>query len=187
MTKKENRTINRSLVVLLVVAMFAILLVGCKKPAEEPPVPSTSEVISEVVSEEVSEPVSEEVVSEEVSEEISNEVEYVNFSNYAELSEYLKKYDETTIVYCDFSEEGSPQAIIPNGGYYTIEEGKIIAIISNKAVSEVKANVNYIIIESSMVGWSIYFDTTGTDLETSFTVNYADGTSEDFTIYVTVE
>ena len=63
----------------------------------------------------------------------------------------------------------------------------MIAIIPNKEVSNVQANVNYIIIEPSMVGWSIYFDTTGTDLETSFTVNYADGTSEDFTIYVTVE
>lgn len=195
MKRKENKSNrNRSLVVLLVLcAMFASLVAGCNKPVAENSEPSTptSEVESEVVSEEVSEPVSEEpseeVISEEVSEEVSNEVEYVNFSDRDELLEYLQKYNRTIIVQYNFGEEGSPQAIIPNGGYYTITEEETIRIIPNKEVSNVQSNVNFVVIEPGMSGWIIYFHTTGTDLEVSFTVNYADGTSEDFTIYVTVE
>ncbi len=197
MKRNENRKNRnwRNFVVLTLVCMLAATLVGCKTSTAVTPEPSTSEVVSEPVSEpvseEVSEPVSEEpseeVISEEVSEEVSNEVEYVNFSDYMELSEYLKKYDKTIIVQYNFGEEGSPQAIIPNGGYYTITEEEIIAIIPNKEVSNVQSNVNFVVIEPGIEGWIIYFHTTGTDLETSFTVNYADGTSEDFTIYVTVE
>lgn len=71
MKRNENKTNQKSgLVLLLVVcAMLAVALIGCKKPAMENPAHSTAEIESEVVSEEVSEPVSEEVVSEEVAEE----------------------------------------------------------------------------------------------------------------------
>lgn len=182
---------KRKSIVLALCLMLLMLFVGCgKEVAVEEPTPPTSEVVSEVVSEEVSEIVSEEpseVVSEEVSEEESNEVEYVNFSNVNELLEHLEKYDRTTIVQYNFSEEGAPQAIIPNGGHYTIKEGTLISVIPNKEITDVQANVGHIVVEPSMTGWIIYFSTTGTDLETSFTVNYADGTLEDFTIYVTVE
>lgn len=182
---------KRRSIVLVLCLMLLMVLAGCgKEVVEENSTSPTSEVVSEVVSEEVSEEVSEvvsEEPSEEVSEEESNEVEYVNFSNVNELLGHLEKYDRTTIVQYNFSEEGAPQAIIPNGGYYTINEGSSIRIIPNKEVNDVKANVPYISIEVAITGWAIDVQTTGEDLEVSFTVNYADGTSEDFTIYVTVE
>lgn len=196
--EKKIEKVNRKrmsvvLVVVLLLAMITTTAVGCGKPNAQKDPSDTSEVVSEVsstseVSESTSEELStEEVVSEEVSEEVSNEVEYVNFSNVNELLEYLEKYNRTTIVQYDFSEDGNPQAIIPNGGYYTIKEGRTIRIIPNKEVYNVQSNADFFVINSAKIGWAIYFKTTGTDLETSFTVNYADGTSEDFTIYVTVE
>ncbi|MBE5886414.1 MAG: hypothetical protein E7284_08450 [Lachnospiraceae bacterium] len=178
-----------------IIISFGLLLTGCKDTEGTVPEASTSEVaseaVSEVISEEVSEEVfkeeSEDVVSEEVYEEEGKEVEYVNFSNVDELLEHLEKYDRTAIVQYNFSEEGSSQAIIPNGGYYTIKQGTMITIIPNKEVANVQENVGYIIIYEGMRGWNIDIETIGTDLEVSFTVNYTDGTSEDFTIYVTVE
>lgn len=192
MRKKENRTINRSLVVVLLVAMFAMLLVGCKKPAEEPPVPSTSEVISEVVSEEPSEEVSEvvsEEPSEEVSEEAAPEVEIVDFSNINELLEYAKERNQATIAEFDFSVAGSSQAIIPNGSNYTMQMGERLHIIAVKEVESIDANVDGIGMMESVIQdvWTIGVYNSGTDMEVSFTVNYTDGTSEDFTIYVTKE
>lgn len=186
---------KRLISIAFIILCFGLLLAGCKEAEGTTPEATSSEMVSEVetevifeeVSEEVSEEESEDVVSEEVAEEESNEVEYVNFSDRDELLEYLQKYDRTIIVQYNFGEEGSPQAIIPNGGYYTITEEETITIIPNKEISNVQSNVNFVVIEPGMSGWVIFFHTTGTDLEVSFTVNYTDGTSEDFTIYVTVE
>ena len=190
--KKTNR--NRSLVALLVLcALLAVTLVGCKKPVAENPTPTTSEVVSEVISEEVSEPVSEEpseeVVSEEVSEEPVEEVEVVNFSNAKELINYAKGLNKTTIVEYDFSEDGNSQAIIPNGANYTLQTGNTLYVVSAKEILSVDASLDYVLISENPLldNWVLFIDNTGTDIEVSFTVNYADGTSEDFTIYVTIE
>lgn len=193
MKRKENKSNrNRSLVVLLVLcAMLA--LVGCKKPETEEPVTSTPEVESEVVSEEVSEPISEEpseeVVSEEVSEETVEEVEIVNFSNAKELVNYAKGLNKTTMIEYDFSEDGNSQAIIPNGAKYTMQLRNALDVVSNKEIVSIDTTLDYIrTSENPLVGtWLVFIETTGTDVEVSFTVNYADGTSEDFTIYVTLE
>ena len=187
----KNKAVKKVILKLVAGVLLVVGLTGCKEAEGTTPEATSSEVVSEVISEEVSEEVSEEesedVASEEVAEEESNEVEYVNFSDRNELLEYLQKYDRTIIVQYNFGEEGSPQAIIPNGGYYTITEEETITIIPNKEISNVQSNVNFVVIEPGMSGWIIFFHTTGTDLEVSFTVNYTDGTSEDFTIYVTVE
>ncbi len=194
MKRKENKSNrNRSLVVLLVLcAILSVTLIGCKKPAAENPAPSTptSEVESEVVSEEVSEPVSEEP-SEEVSEEVSTEVEFFNFADKYEMMAYLKKLNQTTIVDYDFTER-TEQAIIPNGGKYTFEgDNNMLSVVSiNKTITDIEAHNNYFYPQESAVGdgiWRLFIETTGTDMEVSFTVMYDDGTSEDFTIYVTKE
>ena len=186
--KKTNR--NRSLVALLVLcALLAVTLVGCKKPVAEKPSPTTSEVVSEVVSEEVSEPVSEEPSEEVVSEETVEEVEIVNFTNSKELIEYAKSLNKTTMIEYDFSEDGNSQAIIPNGAKYTMQLRNALDVVSNKEIVSIDTTLDYIrTSENPLVGtWLVFIETTGTDVEVSFTVNYADGTSEDFTIYVTLE
>ena len=187
---KSNR--NRSLVVLLVLcAMLAVTLVGCKKPATENPAPSTSEVVSEEVSEPVSEPVSEEpseeVVSEEVSEEAAEEVEVVNFSNTTELLEYINGFNKTTIAEFNFSQAGSSQSIIPNGSKYTMQLGNMIGVMPFKEVDIIEANSDNISIMSPMEAniWMVFINETGTDIEVSCTIKYADGTEEDITVYVT--
>ena len=179
---KSNR--NRSLVVVLLVAMFAMLLVGCKKPAENPPVPSTSEVISEVVSEEPSEE-----VSEVVSEEAAPEVEVVKYLDVEGLEKYLQELDKTIFVEYNFGMEGSSQTIVPVGSNYTMQLGDVLGIYSNKEITSVVANVDNIDIWSPMMGniWNIFINTTGTDIEVSCTIKYADGTEEDVTVYVTIE
>lgn len=199
MKRNENRKNRnwRNFVVLTLVCMLAATLVGCKTSTAVTPEPSTSEVVSEPVSEpvseEVSEPVSEEpseeVVSEEVSEEPVEEVEIVNFSNAKELANYAKGLNKTTMIEYDFSEDGNSQAIIPNGAKYTLQFTNKLDVVSNKEILNIETSLDYISTsENPLIGtWLVFIDTTGTDLEVSFTVNYADGTSEDFTIYVTVE
>ena len=184
---------KRKSIVLVLCLILMTIFVGCgKEVAVEEPTPPTSEVVYEVVSEEVSEPVSEEpseVVSEEVSEETVEEVEVINFSNAKELINYAKGLNKTTIVEYDFSEDGNSQAIIPNGANYTLQTGNTLYVVSNKEILSVDASLDYVLISENPLldNWVLYIDNTGTDIEVSFTVNYADGTSEDFTIYVTVE
>lgn len=183
---------KKKLIMLLVLSVLCFaLLMGCNDSNEVNNETITTEVESEVVSE-VVEDISEEDDSVEASEDDSlrtvEEIEYANCTNGDEFIEYLKQYDGVIIAHYSFSEEGRPQVLIPNGAYYTISEGTIIRIIpNNKEVLDVQ-NITYNYeVYTSMVGWAIDFLDVGEDQETSFVVNYADGTSEEFTIYITVE
>lgn len=184
---------KRLISTVFIIISFGLLLTGCKDAEETVPEASSSEAVSEVISEEVSEEVSEAeseaVASEKMSEEIVEDVVIVNFSNSKELIEYVNGYNKTTIVEYNFSEEGSSQSIIPNGSKYTMQMGNILMIVSIKEVSNVESSIDYITTMENTLSntWAVYIDTAGTDLEVSFTVNYTDGTSEDFTIYVTVD
>lgn len=168
-----------------------VLLLGCNDSDVANDETVTTEVESEAVSEVVEE-ISEEENGAEISEENSlktvEEIEYANCTNGDEFIEYLKQYDGVIIAHFNFSEAGRPQVIIPNGESYTIPEEEVMFIIpNNKEVTDVQ-NITYNCeIDPSMVGWSIYFYDVGEDQETSFVVNYADGTSEEFALYITVE
>ncbi|MBQ7765278.1 MAG: hypothetical protein IJ397_00370 [Lachnospiraceae bacterium] len=184
-----NKCWKRLAVVLAVGSMLVVGLVGCNG-AE---VPEAEVIESEVVSESVSEEVSEEVTSEAESESVEEEaggVEYVNYANKVELMTYLEELNQTTIIWYNFS-IGTEQAIIPNGEKYTLEGDNSVTVIStNNNIVDIRANVDYIDTlksESKENQWAIYVETTGTDLEVSFTVVYEDGTEEDFTIYITKE
>lgn len=168
-----------------------VLLLGCNDSDAANNETVTTEIESEAVSEVVEE-ISEEENGTETSEENSlktvEEIEYANCANIDEFIEYLKQYDGVIITDYSFAEEGSPQVLIPNGAYHTIPEGSLISIMpNNKEVADVE-NITYNCeIDPSPKGWIIYFYDKGEDQETSFVVNYADGTSEEFTLYITVE
>lgn len=183
---------KKKLIMLLVLSVLCfVLLMGCNDSDAANNETVTTEVASEVVSEVVEE-ISEEENGPETSEENSlktvEEIEYANCANIDEFIEYLKQYDGVIIADYDFSEEDSPQVLIPNGAYHTIPEGSLISIMpNNKEVADVE-NITYNCeIHPSLKGWVIYFYDKGEDQETSFVVNYADGTSEEFTLYITVE
>ncbi|MBE5884863.1 MAG: hypothetical protein E7284_00465 [Lachnospiraceae bacterium] len=168
-----------------------VLLLGCNDSDAANNETVTTEVESEAVSEVVEE-ISEEENGPETSEENSlktvEEIEYANCTNGDEFIEYLKQYDGVIITNYSFAEEGRPQVLIPNGAYYTISEGESIRIIpNNKEVTDVQNSTYNFELDLTMVGWAIRFWDKGEDQETSFVVNYADGTSEEFTLYITVE
>lgn len=183
-----NKCWNRLAVVLAVGTVLAVGLVGCN----ETEVPEAEVIESEVVSETVSEEVSEEVTSEAESESVEEEnggVEYVNFNDKYELMAYLKGLKKTIVIDYDFS-KGTEQAIISNGGKYTLkDDNNMLSVIStNKTITDIEAHNKYFYAQEPVTDdgrWSIFIQTTGTDLEVSFTVMYDDGTSQDFTIYVT--
>lgn len=187
---------NRSLFLLAtLVVILLVTFTGCKKNPEpvvpqtsEEPVVSSEEVSETPSSEEVTEPASEEV-SEVASEEVSEEpvVEEVNFSNATELFNYLKNTNETKVTEFSFSQEGSSQMVIPNGSKYTMKFGFLLYIVSNKEISEVITNAEYIETKSGREPgtWGVYIKTTGTDLEVPLTIKYADGTEEEILLYVT--
>ncbi len=184
---------KKKLIMLLVLSVLCfVLLMGCNDSDAANNETVTTEVASEVVSEVVEE-ISEEEDSVEASEDNSlrtvNEIEYANCTSYDEFTEYLKQYDGVIIADYNFSEEDSPQVLIPNGAYHTIPEGSLISIMpNNKELADVE-NITYNCeIEPAMDDeWIIHFWDVGEDQETSFVVNYADGTSEEFTLYITVE
>ena len=141
-------------------------------------------------------------IGEDVS--LPQEVEILSFDNYDAFMDYLKPFHQTIIADYNFSEK-TEQAIIPNGAKYTLKgesdvtavlAGEVdipvvyeIAVISTgRMIKDITTNVDYISVtepsDFSNICF-IYIETVGTDLEVSFTVNYEDGTSEDFTIYVT--
>ncbi len=184
---------KKKLIMLLVLSVVCfVLLMGCNDSDAVNNETVATEVESEAVSEVVEE-ISEEENGTETSEENSlktvEEIEYANCADIDEFIKYLEKYDGVVIAYFNFGKEGKPQAIIPNGGYYTISEDDVIWIIpNNKEVMDVQSITTYYFeIEPSIVGWAIHFYDVGEDQETSFVVNYADGTSEEFTLYITVE
>lgn len=184
---------KKKLIMLLVLSVVCfILLMGCNDSDAVNNETVATEVESEAVSEVVEE-ISEEENGTETSEENSlktvEEIEYANCADIDEFIEYLKQYDGVIITNYSFAEEGRPQVLIPNGGYYTISEDDVIWIIpNNKEVMDVQSITTYYFeIEPSIVGWAIHFYDVGEDQETSFVVNYADGTSEEFTLYITVE
>ena len=137
-------------------------------------------------------------IGEDVS--LSQEVEILNYDNYDAFIDYLKSFNQTIIADYHFTEK-SEQAIIPNGAKYTLKgesdpaallggktDGSVVydlaVIPTGRKIKSITTNVDYIsVIESDIC--FIIIETVGTDLEVSFTVNYEDGTSEDFTIYVT--
>ena len=181
-----NKCWNRLAVVLAVGSMLAVGLAGCN----EAEVPEAEVIESEVVSETVSEEVSEEITSEAESESVEEEtggVETVQFSTLDELIEYTAERNQTAIVEFDFSIDGSTQSIIPNGAKYTMQKGERLRVIAIKEVKSIDANVDGLDIHAGTTQnvWIIGVLNSGTDMEVSFTVNYKDGTSEDFTIYVT--
>lgn len=196
-TQKEDIIMKKRTITLVVLVALVVLLAsfaGCKKKPEVVPDSSSKPVASEEVSEtpsseEVSEPASEEV-SEVASEEVSEEpvVEEVNFSSPNELKDSLKKTNKTTIVEYDFSQEGKPQMIIPNGSKYTMQLGYNFSIITVKEVENIEAGAEYISINESVFyegEWNICILATGTDLEVPLTIKYADGTEEEILLYVT--
>ena len=184
-----NKCWKRLAVVLAVGTVLAVGLVGCN----EAEVPEAEVIESEVVSETVSEEVSEEVTSEAESESVEEEnggVEYVNFNDKYELMAYLKGLKKTIVIDYDFS-KGTEQAIISNGGKYTLkDDNNMLSVIStNKTITDIESHNKYFYAQEPVTDdgrWSIFIQTTGADLEVSFTVMYDDGTSEDFTIYVTL-
>ena len=183
-----NKCWKRLAVVLVVGTVLAVGLVGCN----EAEVPEAEVIESEVVSETVSEEVSEEITSEAESESAEEEnggVEYFNFADRYEMMAYLKGLKKTIVIDYDFS-EGREQAIISNGGKYTLkDDNNMLSVIStNKTITDIEAHNKYFYAQEPLTDdgrWSIFIETTGIDLEVSFTVMYDDGTSEDFTIYVT--
>lgn len=183
-----NKCWKRLAVVLVVGTVLAVGLVGCN----EAEVPEAEVIESEVVSETVSEEVSEEITSEAESESAEEEnggVEYFNFADRYEMMAYLKGLKKTIVIDYDFS-EGTEQAIISNGGKYTLkDDNNMLSVIStNKTITDIEAHNKYFYAQEPLTDdgrWSIFIETTGIDLEVSFTVMYDDGTSEDFTIYVT--
>lgn len=195
MRRKERKNRNRSLVVLLVLcAMLAVTLVGCKKPVAENPAPSTSEVESEVVSQEVSEPVSEEpseeVVSEEVSEpEIVDGVQKVYYETYEELLEHIDTIDSTVIVLYSFNYPEKGQSILYNGAHCTIEENLVINVKSPKVITSIISEKESIFVVDydyeDIHEWDINLYEVGTDIEVPLTITYEDGTEEIFTVYIT--
>lgn len=184
-----NKCWNRLAVVLTVGTVLAVGMVGCN----ETEVPEAEVIESEVVSETVSEEVSEEVISEAESESAEEEnggVEYFNFADRYEMMAYLKGLKKTIVIDYDFS-EGTEQAIISNGGKYPLkDDNNMLSVIStNKTITDIEAHNKYFYVLEPLTDdgrWSIVIETTGIDLEVSFTVMYDDGTSEDFTIYVTL-
>ena len=191
--KKTNR--NRSLVALLVLcALLAVTLVGCKKPVAENPTPTTSEVVSEVVSEEVSEPVSEEaseVVSEPESEEpeIVDGVQMVYYETYEELCEYVGTIDETVIVLFSFDHSEKGQPILYNGAHCTLEEDFVITVKSPKTITNMTSEKESVLISdydyNGIHEWDIGLYEQGTDIEVPLVITYEDGTEETFTVYIT--
>lgn len=191
--KKTNR--NRSLVALLVLcALLAVTLVGCKKPVAEKPSPSTSEVVSEVVSEEVSEPVSEEpseVVSEPESEEpeIVDGVQKVYYETYEELIEYIDTIDETVIILFSFNYPEKGQTILYNGAHCTIEKDFTITVKSPKTITSITSTRESVsVVDYDYEGsheWDIGLYELGTDIEVPLVITYEDGTEETFTMYIT--
>lgn len=179
-----------NVLLVLVMVVFVATLAGCKKTSAVVDKPVASETVSsEETSSEVSEEPSEEV-SEEVSEEPSEEtkeVEEVNFSNANELVEHFKSTNETAIVECNFSQTGSSQFVIPNGSNYTMQMAKSLMIIPAKEVSTIESNVDNVKIGETPTEylWLAVILTTGTDIEVSATIKYADGTEEDILLYVT--
>lgn len=183
-----NKCWKRLAMVLAVGSMLAVGLVGCN----ETEVPEAEVIESEVVSETVLEEVSEEVTSEAESESVKEEtggVESVQFSTLDELIEYTAERNQTAIVEYDFSIDGSTQVIIPKGAKYTMLMGERMRVIATKEVESIDANVDGLSVYKESVEnvWVVGVLNSGTDMEVSFTVNYKDGTSEDFTIYVTKE
>lgn len=134
---------------------------------------------------------------------LPQEVEILNFENYDAFMEYLKPFHQTIIA--DYNYEKIEQAIIPNGAKYTLKgKSDVTAILAGevdvpvvyyieviptgRTIKDITPNVDYITVtEPSEFTNTCYIDIemVGSDLEVSFTVNYEDGTSEDFTIYVT--
>ncbi len=184
---------RRKSIVMLLCVMLTMLLAGCGKEGEVTSELSTSEVESEVVSEEVSEPISEETVENTVPEVEIVTIDTTGVRPPDALLEYVKTLNKTVIVDYNFS-ESSEVSIIPNGAKYTMGENEYdiynLGIISTvKDISELKTNVNYLVCmeDPNIDGkWLIYIETTGTDIEVSFTAVYEDGTEEDFTVYVTI-
>lgn len=122
----------------------------------------------------------------------SQEVEIVNYTNYDDFFAYLKERNQTTIVYYNFSSEDNIQAILPNNSKYTLlyEDISMVMFYPNKKVLEIKIDSDYIryMESSTKYGeqiWSITIETTGTDIEVPVTINYEDGTVEEYTVYIT--
>ena len=191
MKRKENKSNrNRSLVVLLVLcAMLSVTLIGCKKPAEENPVPSTSEVVSEVISEEVSEPVSEEpseeVESEEPVEETMDLTPYTteNGKKVIDLVNDME-YDEFKVIV--WNDHGA-KAILSDGDSYKLEsEDEFLCLYYPNQMQSVQSNMEYTIIQSEY-DYLCLFDVyrTGESIKVSFTGTDIDGKEYEITFYIT--
>lgn len=197
MKKNENKTIcNRSLVVLLVIAMIASVAAGCNKPGTENTVSSapTSEEESDVVSAEVSEVASEdpsEVVSESECEEpeIVDGVQMVYYETYEELLEYIDTIDETVVVVYSFSHPEKGQAILYDGAHYTIEDHFAATVKSPETIAKITSTQESLsILDYDIEGiheWDIRLYEAGTDIEVPLTITYEDGTEETITVYLT--
>ena len=185
--KKSNR--NRSLVVLLVLcAMLAVTLIGCKKPAEENPAPSTptSEVESEVISEEVSEPVSEEVVSEEPVEETMDLTPYTieNGKKVVDLINDME-YNEFKVIV--WSKGIGAKTILSNGDSYQIQNAdEYLYLYYPNQMQSVQSDMDYVRIEEEYetdCTFNVYG--TGENIEVTFTGTDVEGKEYEITFYLT--
>ncbi len=182
---KSNR--NRSLVVLLVLcAMLAVTLVGCKKPVAENPVPSTSEVVSEVVSEEVSEPVSEEVVSEEPVEETMDLTPYTteNGKKVVDLVNDME-YNEFKVIV--WSKDIGAVTILSNGDSYQIQNAdEYLYLYYPNQMQSVQSDMDYVRIEGDYeIACTFDVYGTGENIEVTFTGTDVDGKEYEITFYIT--
>ena len=188
--KKTNR--NRSLVALLVLcALLAVTLVGCKKPVAEKPSPSTSEVVSEVVSEEVSESTSEELSTEEVaSEEVSEET--MDLTLYTEANgkngmDLINDMDYNEFKVVVWRQGYGAKTILSNGDSYKIEdENDFLYLYYPNQMQSVQVNMDYveIITEYEKVcPFRVYG--IGENIEVTFTGTDVDGKEYEITFYVT--
>lgn len=182
---KSNR--NRSLVVLLVLcAMLAVTLVGCKKPVVENSVPSTSEVVSEVVSEEVSEPVSEEVVSEEPVEETMDLTPYTteNGKKVVDLVNDME-YNEFKVIV--WSKDIGAVTILSNGDSYQIQNAdEYLYLYYPNQMQSVQSDMDYVRIEGDYeIACTFDVYGTGENIEVTFTGTDVDGKEYEITFYIT--
>lgn len=184
---------NRSLFLLAtLVVIFLVTFTGCKKEPE-PVVPQTSEE-SVVSSEEVSETPSSEEVSELTSEETSEPapeivegVQMVKFDSIDELLSFGKSLEDTTIAVYEFFYKDKGQALLYDGAHYNIPEDFYLEIMSSKNITSATSTAENVAVRKIDDYWTIYIETTGTDIEVPVTITYDDGTEETITIYVTKE
>ena len=185
---------------LLVVALIIVIASfmacnnaeGVETPVASEPASSSEAVSEEVSSEEVSEEVSEEP-SEEVYE-IVDGIQTVKFDTYDELDIFSHSLEDTVVVSYSFfpTFEGAGQAVLYNGAHYTIPENHYLTISSQKNIGFATTTTEDIYVgagEFNIYGkeWSIYVNTTGTDIEIPILIYYTDGTEDTITIYVTKE